>query len=143
MGNLGAYQKITTIAKRVGGPKNLLILMLVGGYAAGKGIEKGVKASVKGIKRIISKPNDSKEQKPQVYSVIKEATDNEGVHFSVGDTFTILEQDEDVILINVISDEDSPYYVSKEFLENISDFNNEQAESEGAAEWEEEKTILT
>ena len=32
MSNLGWYQKITTAAKRVGGPKNLILLIGVGGY---------------------------------------------------------------------------------------------------------------
>ena len=35
MGNLGGYQVITTVAKKVGGPLILIILILVIGFAMG------------------------------------------------------------------------------------------------------------
>ena len=43
IGNLGLYQVMTTVAAAVGGPVILTAGLLVGGYLAGKAIEKGIK----------------------------------------------------------------------------------------------------
>jgi hypothetical protein len=43
IGNLGLYQVMTTVAGAVGGPVVLTAGLLVGGYLAGKAIEKGIK----------------------------------------------------------------------------------------------------
>lgn len=40
MSNLGGYQKITTWAKRVGGPRNFVIILMTGGAIVGKVSEK-------------------------------------------------------------------------------------------------------
>ena len=43
MGNLGMYQFITTVSKRVGGPRNFIIIVAATGYGLGKAVEFGVK----------------------------------------------------------------------------------------------------
>ena len=43
MGNLGWYQLITTWSKKVGGPKNLLLLVAAGGYTIVRSVEAGGK----------------------------------------------------------------------------------------------------
>lgn len=45
MGNLGWYQLITTWSKKVGGPKNLLLLVAAGGYTIVRSVEAGGKKS--------------------------------------------------------------------------------------------------
>ena len=43
MSNLGMYQAMTTIAKKVGGPVKFIGLVAASGYATGKLLETGVK----------------------------------------------------------------------------------------------------
>ena len=43
MNNLGLYKVMTTLAKKVGGPLNLLILSVSGGYGIGRLTEAGIK----------------------------------------------------------------------------------------------------
>ena len=43
MGNLGAYQWVTTISKKVGGPFQLLGITALGGYVVFRGLEAGGK----------------------------------------------------------------------------------------------------
>lgn len=120
MSNLGAYQWITTVAKKVGGPVKLLILTALGGYvvvrtfeAGGKKVYRVVKESTKGKKTAFD---------AQEYVVTKEGVSNEGVVFNEGDVFIILEKDGDAVLINKFNDDNSPYFVSSDFLSEISDF---------------------
>ena len=53
MSNLGAYQWLTTVAKKVGGPKNLVLIIAGTGAAVYKGSEIVVKKTVKEIKKKI------------------------------------------------------------------------------------------
>ena len=53
MSNLGAYQWLTTAAKKVGGPKNLVLIIAGTGAAVYKGSEIVVKKTVKEIKKKI------------------------------------------------------------------------------------------
>lgn len=122
MSNLGWYQVITTIAKKVGGPKNLLLLVAGGGAVLGSGATAGVVA-------IKNKVTDELEKKKQieasavVYTVNKEKTSNEGLLFKLGDQFKLLEKDGDAGLIERIGDNNNPYFVSLKFLSSISDYN--------------------
>lgn len=117
MSNLGWYQGMTTAAKRVGGPKNLLILTLVTGgvlYKCGETISKKIYNSVKGV----SEKNES----PQIYKVTAEGKDGKHLLLNVGDTFRILESDGDSVLIEKIGDPQNPYFTSADFLRSVSDF---------------------
>lgn len=51
MGNLSWYQLMTTLAKKVGGPKILLVLVATGGYAIIRTVEAGGKKVVKLVKK--------------------------------------------------------------------------------------------
>lgn len=53
MSNLGAYQWSTTAAKKVGSPKNLVLIIAGTGAAVYKGREIVVKKTVKEIKKKI------------------------------------------------------------------------------------------
>lgn len=55
--NLGGYQWLTTSAKKVGGPVNLVLLIAGSGAAIYKGGEVLVKNSVKAIKKIRAEKN--------------------------------------------------------------------------------------
>ena len=112
MGNLGDYQIMTTIAKRVGGPKKLALLFLGAGYIGFRPIEEV-------IKRFVSeKTKDSKQIEYLVegLSVSKTATDNQGLTLREGDIVNIIVFADDGVLIEIVDNENNPYFVSKDFL---------------------------
>lgn len=113
MGNLGAYQAITTASKAVGGPERLVALIATGGYLAGRGIEAGCKKVVPFVKRKLGFEFD---QASETYSVINEVTDEQGLTLHVDDEIRVLESDEDAVLIEIVDDNNSPYFVSLDTL---------------------------
>ena len=121
MGNLGWYQIMTTMAKKVNGPKNLFLLVFGGGALAG-----GCAVASGGwFKRkifVTLKDKKQKEEEATVYTINKAAKSNEGLQFSVGERFKVLEKDGDAGLIEKIDDDNSPYFVSLSFLSTISNY---------------------
>lgn len=123
MSNLGWYQIIVEISKKVGGPKRLIALLISGGVIAGGLLNSGC---MKLKKKIVEELNKRKsiEERAIVYTVNSEGRSNEGLEFSVGETFKILETDGDAGLIEKVDDDNSPYFVSLKFLSTISDYKN-------------------
>lgn len=122
MSNLGDYQKITTVSKAVGGPRNLVLLLLLAGATGGKLVDVGIK---EGKKLILLKCEEKRKQKGTaeiLYTAKKDAEDEQGLRFGIGDKFRVLESDADSILIEKIGDRRNPYYVSRDFLKCMSDF---------------------
>ena len=115
--NLGWYQIITTAAKKVGGPKNLIGLIF--GTIVGGGVVAGVSAIKK---KAVSKfeQKESEIKAAIIHTVKVEGKSNEGLAFSVGDQYRILELDGDAALIEKIGDKNNPYFVSAKFLNSIS-----------------------
>ena len=114
MSNLGDYQKITTVSKAVGGSKNLVMLLLLAGVTGGKLVDIGIK---EGKKFILSKHEEKRKQKEAseiLYTAKKDAEDEQGLRFSKGDKIRVIEK---------IGDRSNPYYVSRDFLKCMSDFN--------------------
>ena len=121
MSNLGWYQVLTTVAKKVGGPLQLAGMLIGGGAILGGGAVAGGNAL---RKKIVSELNEKNKiaEAAIVYTVNTEGKSNEGLLFRIGDRFKVLESDRDVGLIEIIDDDNSPYYVSLKFLSTISDF---------------------
>ncbi|MBO5164439.1 MAG: hypothetical protein J6B75_08410 [Ruminococcus sp.] len=121
MGNLGWYQILTTFAKKVGGPKNLIGLLLGFGAFIGGGV---VHVCTKLKKKIDTKHKKKKQLADAaiVYTVNKGGFSNEGLRFNEKDEFKVLETDGNVGLIEIIGDKNSPYYVSLKFLSSISNY---------------------
>lgn len=117
MGNLGAYQAMTSIAKKVGGPKVLVVFTAVGGYLILRPAEAGLTKIVRTVK-LRSEPCATR---GQLFRATGEGVDG-GVKLSVGDEYRVLECDGDAILIEVLGDTNNPYFVSATFLRSISDF---------------------
>lgn len=112
---------MTTWAKKLGGPKRLIAGIAIGGYAVIRLGEAGVK---KLIKIVESNPVKREKYQSKVFFVVHtESKSNEGVAFKVGDKISILEIDKDSVLIEIIDDANSPYFVSADFLKSISDFD--------------------
>ena len=119
MSNLGMYQSMTTLANKFGGPGNLAVAIAVGGYIVLRPVEGVIKTGVKKLK-------DAKHKKAIetsiLYTASKEGTSNEGLHFNIGDTFHVLEQDGNAVLIEKIGDTNNPYFVALDFLKSISNY---------------------
>jgi len=122
MGNLGWYQVMTTMAKKVGGPKNLLGITIGVGTALGIGVTKGTQAIMKRINSNLDEKKKAAES-AVTHTVYKEGSSNEGLNFKAGDEFKVLERDGDAALIEKIGDENNPYFVSAKFLSSISDYS--------------------
>lgn len=119
MGNLGAYQWVTTISKKVGGPFQLLGITALGGYVVFRGLEAGGKYVYKLFRKQKDKTTE-KAVEAVKYTVETEGVSNEGVVFKVGEEFCVLETDGDAVLIDKIGDPNSPYFISKELFDQIT-----------------------
>ncbi|MBQ8121648.1 MAG: hypothetical protein IJ172_12850 [Ruminococcus sp.] len=122
MSNLGWYQLLTTLAKKVGGPKKLVLLLVGSGAVIGGSATAGGLAVKKKVKKTLDKKKKNAEA-AIVHTVIQNGVSNEGKTFTIGDKFKVLEVDGDAGLIELIGDNNSPYYVSTRFLNSISDYN--------------------
>ena len=124
MSNLGKYQTITTLAKKFGGVDSLIAIIALGGafvsYPVLRSIEEVIKSGV-------NKRKTAKQKKDAdtsiMYTVSKEGKSNEGLNFNIGDTFRVLEQDGNAVLIEKIGDANNPYFVAFDFLKSISNYN--------------------
>lgn len=120
MSNLGLYQKMTTAAKKVGGPIPFIGAIAVAGYVAFRTVEAGVKITAKAVRKHLPLKETIA---LDTYIVHTAGESNEGVKFSVGEQFRILEIDEDAVLIEKIGDKNNPYFVSAELLCSLSNFD--------------------
>lgn len=111
---------MTTWAKKLGGPTQLLLSVAIGGYVVFRISEAGVK---KVIKIVRDSPTKKASDQAKTCIVHTKCKSNEGLEFKVGDKFNVLEIDGDAVLIEKIGDSDNPYFVSTEFLSAISNFN--------------------
>jgi hypothetical protein len=119
--NLGQYQLMTTIAKKVGGPLNLAGLIFLAGGIVTHGVAQGGKK----VKNHFSAKFEEKKQLSDaaiIYTINTEGISNEGLLFNVGDQFRVLEKDGDAALIEKLEDDNNPYFVSASFLSSISDY---------------------
>lgn len=121
MSNLGWYQSMVEVAKKVGGPKNLFFLIFGGGVATGlTGVE-----IVKIIKKIIGKlrrsTDNGKINKAVIYKIKRDSTSNEGLKLKKGEKIRLLAIDGDAVFIERIDDINSPYVVSKNFIMPLVD----------------------
>ena len=123
IGNLGFYGLITTLAKRVGGPKVLALLVATSGFAVGRGAEAAVRATVKGVRAARRKNRDRPSSDAgKIFTVATEACVGNGVELREGDRFRVLANDGDATLIELLGDTNNPYFVSGQALESISEF---------------------
>jgi hypothetical protein len=123
MGNLGTYQAMTTIAKKVGGPKVLAAITFVLGYVVLRPAEAGARKVALAIK----KRSAPCETKGRVFRATSDG-DDRGLKIRVGQEYRVLECDGDAILIEVLGDPGSPYFVARKFLRSVSDFPRDDAD---------------
>ena len=122
MSNLGMYQWMTATAKKMGGPVQFLTAVAAAGAVTYKASEIIVKKCKKALdaKRLFRAKNVKSNE--NLYSVNSPGESNEKVSFDIGDQFKVLEEDGDSVLIEKIGEENNPYFVSSELIEEISDY---------------------
>lgn len=136
MSNLGGYQIITTLIKRVGGPDNAMKLaaaagafLLVAGGAAHAGVQKAAPALKKKAQHLLekwrSRTGSVDRLVGSVFTITVATETDQGVSVSVGDKFCVLERDADAVLIELIGNDENPWVVSADLLAVISDFSEE------------------
>lgn len=121
MGNLGLYQLMTTLSKKVGGPGKLLLLVALGGYTVVRSVEasgKKVYTLVKDKRKLKSKKNN-----PKIFVFIKNGMGENDLSFSEGDRFFILATHDVAVLIEIENDDNNPYFVTDEWLREVSDYD--------------------
>lgn len=128
MSNLGGYQTLTTFAKKVGGPGKLVLLIAGGGAIVGGIAVKSGEFAIKKARDAFAKyrekkHNNSHESEQIIYTIKQNGESNEGVVFNVGDKVKVLEADGDAVLIELIGNNNNPYFVSMNLLEQISDYH--------------------
>lgn len=118
MSNLGAYQLMTTLAKKVGGPYGLAGIFITAGAALGVGATCGVKHITDK-----SKAKKKKSQKDSItYVINKDSSTNEGVKLEKGLKFRVLEKDGDAVLVELLGVDNNPYFVSAKLLKSVSNY---------------------
>lgn len=122
MSNLGDYQRMTILAKKVGGPKNLAVIIAGAGAVASVALYKGGEIVKEKVRKKKNKEKLKETSDSKVYSITVDGVSDDGLEFKIGDQFRVLETDKDAVLIEKIGDDNNPYFVSVEFLEMISNY---------------------
>ncbi len=121
MSNLGMYQTIVVLAKKMGGPKNFIGCLLVAGGVAGSAITAGISKINNGLKKkSVNSSQDAITLYP--YEILKNGKEKK-LSVKKKDRFRVVDSDDDVIFIEKLSDPGSLYAFSIRFLEDVSDFD--------------------
>lgn len=122
MSNLGTYQLMTTLAKKVGGPKKLLLIVAATGWIVLRSGEASAKAIVSKFRNT---PHTSWDYQHfgETFAVTATTELVEGLILNEGSAFHVLEQDQDSVLITVPGDKNNPYFVSAAKLLKISNYS--------------------
>ena len=113
---------MTIVAKKVGGPKNLAVIIAGAGAVASVALYKGGKIVAEKVRKKKNKEKLKETSDSIVYSVTVDGVSDDGLEFKIGDQFRVLETDKDAVLIEKIGDDNNPYFVSVDFLEMISNY---------------------
>ncbi|MFD4953704.1 hypothetical protein [Streptomyces sp. NPDC058451] len=111
---------MTTAAKRVGGPKELLAGIGGLGYLTVRGVEAGGTAAYKKLRSVFEKKIESTSDR--VFTVTADGDDGNGLTVRVGNEIRVLKNVGEAVLVELIDDQDNPYMVSPTFLASVCDF---------------------
>lgn len=112
MSNLGLYQVLTKAAKKVGGVKNLVALIGAAGYVTGKFVEFGAK----GIHKISASRKTELSQPKTTYFISEDSDFENGLLLHIGDEFSVIAEDGETTIIEVVGNSENPYAVSTQLL---------------------------
>lgn len=117
--NLGNYQRMVTLAKKVGGPLTLATIVFSSGVATTKIAEQGYKS----VKKYMNTRTNSKVKAKRIYTVHTDANYNDEIYFKKGRKLNVLIIDKDSAVVEVVGENDNPYVVTRDFLKKVSDFD--------------------
>lgn len=117
MGNLGLYQTITTIAKKLGGPDKLPCYVAVGGYVVIRMGEEGVRYCIRRTKASKQKKEAGTEE---TLLVVKDYHGSHGDSLKKGELIRLINVDGDAALIVKNNDSDNPLFISFEQLKKVT-----------------------
>ena len=117
--NLGDYQRLVVLAKKVGGPRKLLALVSGISVLAWQSGKTGYEY----LKQKRMKNATSHETTSAVF-VVTSPGSCAGLSLNPGDQFRVLESHNDAILIERLGDDKNPYMVSSSFLGSVSNYPN-------------------
>ena len=121
MSNLGFYQTFTTWSKKVGGPKNVLLITAGIGSMIGSGCTLVCQKAISKIREHrYNKQHLLNDAIKLTISKTKKVSDD--LTLCAGDIVYIIERDGDAILIARKGDKNNPYFISADVLYQISDF---------------------
>lgn len=128
MGNLGGYQTIVEWSKKLGGPGKFVAALLVVGAVGGGIIVKGGEVIVKKGKQAVNSYKEKKKTKSEKVEVIYTANIskeiNEGLTINEGDQFMVLADDGNAVMVELLGNDNNPYFVDADLLRSISDYDN-------------------
>ena len=110
------------MAKKVGGPKNLAVIIAGAGAVASVALYKGGEIVKEKVRKKKNKEKLKETSDSIVYSITVDGVSDDGLEFKIGDQFRVLETVKNAVLIEKIGDDNNPYFVSVEFLEMISNY---------------------
>lgn len=113
MSNLGSYQNMVELAKKVGGPIILGILTAIAGYVGSKTIE----ASIKFVK------NKSEYDDGAIYEVTDAYEINDEIKLNVGDKFKVIGGHLNSLLVELLGKNNNPYVMDKQTLVRVSNYS--------------------
>ena len=120
MGNLGAYQLLTTVAYKVGGPGELVAIIAGSGYAILRTAEAGVKR-LKPIKSRMKKMSREKaDYESEKFEINKSFNDDRGLSLHKGDKIRVLTKIDEEMLLIMKNDDSKPYCISSVDFEHIT-----------------------
>lgn len=125
MGNLGAYQDITKLIKLLGGPGKAGTVLIGGTLVAGGLLAVAGQTTAKAIAKAVKERRAQRVPCPTIgrsFIVHTADTDEQGLEFRLGDTYSVLECDGDAILVEMTGNADNPFFVSAAFLASISGY---------------------
>jgi len=128
VGNLGAYQIMTTLAKRVGGPVNLggiiALISIAGGGILAYGCKEKIEHIVHSVKDKPSISCGSKESQKEIrtYCCHSDCEISNELTLEQNDQFSVLYADDKMTLIAIVGDDSSPYIVDRKKLESVSNY---------------------
>ena len=113
---------MTTLAKKVGGPKKFLLIVAATGWIVLRSGEASAKAIVSKFRNAPHTSSDY-QHLGEAFAVTDTTELAEGLILNEGSTFHVLERDQDSVLIAVPGDKNTPYFVSAEKLSKISNYS--------------------
>lgn len=121
MSNLGGYQAIVVLVKKLGGPGQAAAIVIGGAASAGA-------LALAGAQKIAAKVRERREADDGShlphFTVTVNASTKDGLEMVVGNQFRVLERDGDAVLIEILGQGDNPHVASAEFLKSVSNFQD-------------------